>query len=334
MEIVSEPDLRTAEEAYAYVSQLQQLVRYLGVSSGDMEKGAMRCEVNLSLRPVGQTEFGTKVEIKNLNSFRTVRNAIAYEIERQSQLLNAGQAVRQVTIGWDETHNITVVQRTKEDAHDYRYFPEPDLPPLDLDPAWIDELAAQMPELPQHKIDRYINQWSLKEEDALVLADDPERATYFEAVVEAVNATGKNIAPQSVANWIMGEVFRLLNDNSNAINRPADLKFSPADLAQLIGLVESSTINRLAGKDVLAEMWLNGQKPADIVAAKGLKQISDTTVLDEFIEHVIAAHPDPVAQYKAGKDQVLKFLVGQVMRASRGKANPQQAESRLREKLS
>ncbi len=327
MEIVSEPDIRTADEAYAYVTQLRQIVRYLGVSSGDMEKGAMRCEVNLSLKPVDSKVWGTKVEVKNLNSFRAVRNAIAYEIERQTRVLASGGQVEQVTMGWDENRGRTVVQRSKEDAHDYRYFPEPDLPPLTLDPAWIAELADSLPELPAAKIKRYIAEWQLAANDAVALAENRARAEYFETAVAA--AAGK-VSPRAVANWMVGEVFRLLNESGIAVDA---IKFTPADFVRLIALVESDTINRLAGKEVLAEMWQSGAKPDAIVEKRGLKQISDTGALDAIITQVLAENSDAAAQFKAGKEKILGFLVGQVMRHSRGKANPKMAEKLLREKL-
>ncbi len=327
MEIVSEPDIRTAEEAYAYVTQLRQIVRYLGVSSGDMEKGAMRCEVNLSLKPVDSDVWGTKVEVKNLNSFRAVRNAIAYEIERQTRVLESGGQVEQVTMGWDENRGRTVVQRTKEDAHDYRYFPEPDLPPLELDPAWIAELESSLPELPAAKTERYISEWGLAAQDAAALAENRARAEYFESVVAAGT---KKVSPRAVANWMVGEVFRLLNESGIEVDA---IKFTPADFVRLIELVETDAINRLAAKDVLADMWQSGEKPDAIVEKRGLKQISDAGALDAIISQVIAENGDAVAQFKAGKEKILGFLVGQVMRHSRGKANPKMAEKLLREKL-
>jgi len=329
MEIVSEPDLRSAAEAFAYVSKLRQLVRYLGVSSADMEKGAMRCEVNLSLNPVGATEWGTKVEIKNLNSFRSVRNAIAYEVERQTALLEAGQGdqIVQETRGWDEGRRATVSQRGKEDASDYRYFPEPDLPPLDLEPAWIAELEAELPELPAAKLARYTTAWQLPLQDAEVLIESPNRAGYFEAVVAA---GGDKISPKSAANWVMGEVFRQLAETDVGI---ANIKVSPENLVKLITLVENNTINRLAGKDVFAAMWDSGDDPEAIVEARGLKQISSAEALQTIIEQVVAENPGPVGEFRAGKEKVIGFLIGQVMRHSKGKANPKVAEQLLRDVL-
>ncbi len=325
MEIVSEADIHSADEAYAYVSKLRQIVRYLGVSSGDMEKGAMRCEVNLSLKPVDSDVWGTKVEVKNLNSFKAVRGAIAYEIERQTEVLQAGGQVEQVTMGWDESAGKTVLQRSKEEAHDYRYFPEPDLPPLNLSADWVAGLQVDLPELPAVKMARYVDEWGLLPKDAELLTESRERAEYFEAVVTA----GKT-SPKSAANWIIGEAFRLLNESGIAI---ADVKVSPADFARLIELVESNVINRLAGKEVLAEMWRSGQKPEAIVEARGLKQISDSSAIEEIVLQIIGDHPGPVAEFKAGKEKVIKFLVGQVMRQTRGKANPKVAEGMFREKL-
>ena len=325
MEIVSEADIRSADEAYAYVSQLRQIVRYLGVSSGDMEKGAMRCEVNLSLKPVDVAEWGTKVEVKNLNSFKAVRGAIAYEIERQTRVLQAGEQVEQVTMGWDENAGQTILQRSKEEAHDYRYFPEPDLPPLNLSADWIAGLRAKLPELPAAKTARYVADWALSAQDAALLAENRARAEYFEAVVAA-----GNIAPKSAANWMLGEAFRLLNESGIAV---ADIKVTPANFARLIALVESKVINRLAAKEVLTQMWQSGGAPDAIIKARGLKQISDSSALEAAVDQIIAAHPGPVVEFRAGKEKVIKFLVGQVMRQTRGKANPQMTEQIFREKL-
>ncbi|HEY84462.1 MAG TPA: Asp-tRNA(Asn)/Glu-tRNA(Gln) amidotransferase subunit GatB [Chloroflexi bacterium] len=325
MEVVSEADIRSADEACAYVSKLRQIVRYLGVSSGDMEKGAMRCEVNLSLKPVDSEKWGTKVEVKNLNSFKAVRGAIACEIKRQTDVLESGGQVEQVTMGWDENKGKTALQRSKEEAHDYRYFPEPDLPPLNLKQSEIAELQAGLPELPAAKIARYIDEWALSLQNAELLAESRDRAEYFEAVVAA-----EKTSPTSAANWIIGEAFRLLNESGIAV---ADIKVSPADFARLIELVETNVINRLSGKEVLAEMWVRGQKPDAIVEARGLKQISDTGAIEEIVAQIIGDNPGPVAEFRAGKEKVIKFLVGQVMRQTRGKANPKVAEQIFRDKL-
>jgi aspartyl-tRNA(Asn)/glutamyl-tRNA(Gln) amidotransferase subunit B len=327
MEIVSEADIGSADEAYAYVTRLRQIVRYLAVSSGDMEKGAMRCEVNLSLRPVGSGQLGTKVEVKNLNSFRSVRNAIAYEIERQTRLLEAGQPVTQVTMGWDETAGVTREQRSKEEAHDYRYFPEPDLPPLNLEPAWIEEVKASLPELPDARRERLVADYDLSRYDASVLVEDRAVADYFE---RAVQVAGDSISPKLVANWMSGELFRLMNQTGTDIT---DVKVKPEDLVALIVMVKAGTINQPAAKETFGLMWKTGRSPQAIVEERGLKQISDAGELVGIVAQVIADNPDPVAQFKAGKETIIRFLIGQVMKATRGKANPQLAEQLLREQL-
>jgi aspartyl-tRNA(Asn)/glutamyl-tRNA(Gln) amidotransferase subunit B len=327
MEIVSEADLHSADEAYAYVTRLRQIVRYLGVSSGDMEKGALRCEVNLSLRPTGTERFGTKVEIKNLNSFRSVRNAIAYEIERQTRLLDAGQPVIQVTMGWDEAAGVTREQRSKEEAHDYRYFPEPDLPPLELERAWIREVEAGLPELPDARRDRFVADYGLSRYDAGVLAEDKSVADYFERALEVA---GDRVTPKLVANWVTGELFRLMNEAGVGI---AEVKVGAADLVMLIGMVQAGLINQPAAKKTFGVMWETGRPPREIVDELGLAQISDAGQLAGTVARVIADNADAVAQVKAGKETTLRFLVGQVMKATRGKANPQLAEQLLREQL-
>jgi aspartyl-tRNA(Asn)/glutamyl-tRNA(Gln) amidotransferase subunit B len=328
MEVVSEADMRSAEEAYVYVTRLRQIVRYLGASSGDMEKGAMRCEVNLSLRPIGSQEFGTKVEIKNLNSFRSVRNAIAFEIERQTKLLEAGEPVIQVTMGWVEEAGATREQRTKEEAHDYRYFPEPDLPPLKLDTGWIKEVEASLPELPHAKRKRFIKDFGLGRYDADVLVEDRAVADYFE---RAVQVAGDNLSPKLVANWVTGELFRRMNEVGVAIT---DVKVAPEDLVALIGMVKEGTINQPAAKKAFGLMWETGRPSQDIVKELGLEQISDSGELSGIVSQAITANPDAVAQFKAGKETTIRFLIGQVMKATRGKANPQLAERLLREQLS
>jgi len=327
MEIVSEADLHSADEAYAYVTYLRLLVRYLGVSSGDMEKGAMRCEVNLSLRPAGTEAFGTKVEIKNLNSFRSVRNAIAYEIERQARLLEAGQSIAQVTMGWDESAGVTRQQRSKEEAHDYRYFPEPDLPPLALSGEWIDRVRASLPELPDARRARFMADYDLSRYDAGVLVEDRAVADYFE---RALQARPPAVSPKLVANWVTGELFRLMKDTSSPIG---DVKIRPEDLVALIEMVAAHSITQTAAKQVFGRMWETGRPPQPIVDELGLRQISDAGQLADIVARVIAEQPDAVAQVRAGKEATLRFLIGQVMRATHGKANPQLAEQLLRERI-
>lgn len=329
VEIVTEADIHSADEAYAYVSKLRQLVRYLGVSSGDMEKGAMRCEVNLSLQDVETGKWGTKVEIKNLNSFRSVRNSIAYEIERQEKVLQAGGVITQVTMGWDENRSITVLQRTKEGDTGYRYFPEPDLPPLNLEAAWIEQIKSNLPELPDVKLARYTAAYGLTPKEAAILAEDRATAEYYESVVAAANDKAA-VTPKLISNWVSGELFRLLGEHGLEIDQ---VKIRPEHLVALIELVNANTINQPAAKQIFAVMFDTGRPPLEIVDELGLRQISDAGQLTAVACQVIAANPEPVAQFKAGKEATLKFLVGQVMRATRGKANPQLAEQVLREQL-
>jgi aspartyl-tRNA(Asn)/glutamyl-tRNA(Gln) amidotransferase subunit B len=329
VEIVTEADIHSAEEAYAYVARLRQLVRYLGVSSGDMEKGAMRCEVNLSLQRAGSNQWGTKVEIKNLNSFRSVRNSIAYEIERQTKVLDNGGVIEQVTRGWDENRGVTFLQRTKEGDTGYRYFPEPDLPPLDLDPIWIEQIKASLPELPDTKLARYVADYGLTSKEAAILIEDRAIAEYFESAV-ATAGDKPAVTPKLISNWVSGELFRLLGEHGVEISQ---VKIKPEHLVALIELVNANTINQPAAKQAFALMFDTGRPPLEIVDELGLRQISDASQLVAVARQVITDNPEPVEQFKAGKEATLKFLVGQVMKATRGKANPQLAEQVLREQL-
>jgi len=327
MEIVSEPDIRSPEEARQYLIKLRTILRYLGVSTADMEKGAMRCEANISLRPVGSEEYGTRVEVKNLNSFRSVKLALEYEIERQKRLLEAGGRVEQETMGWDESRGVTVLQRSKEYAHDYRYFPEPDLPPLVIEREWVEEIRARLPELPDAKRDRFVARYGLSRYDAGVLVADRAVADYFEACVQA---SAGRVEPKAIANWITGELFRLMKAREVEIG---EVKIAPDRLVALIGLVRDGTVSVTAAKGVFAEMFETGRAPGEIVRERGLAQISDVEALSRVVEEVIAANPKAVADYLAGKEPVLRFLVGQVMKATRGKANPKLANQLLLEKL-
>ncbi|MCB0194276.1 MAG: Asp-tRNA(Asn)/Glu-tRNA(Gln) amidotransferase subunit GatB [Anaerolineae bacterium] len=329
LEIVTEADISSADEAYAYVSKLRQLVRYLGVSTGDMEKGAMRCEVNLSLTDPETGEWGTKVEIKNLNSFRSVRNSIEYEIERQTKVLEAGGKIDQVTMGWDEGRQVTVLQRVKEGDTGYRYFPEPDLPPLDLDPAWIEAIKANLPELPDAKTTRYTQDFELTLKEAQVLVEDKAVAEFYDRVVAEAKGT-KAVTPKLISNWITGELFRLLSETGTDIS---EVKTQPKQIVDLIKLVTANTINQSAAKKVFGVMFETGRDPQAIVKELGLQQISDADQLIEIAQKVIADNPDPVEQFKNGKETVINFLVGQIMRATRGKANPKLAEQVLRDTL-
>jgi len=326
MEIVSEPDLHSAEEVRAYAEKLRAILRYLGVNSGDMEKGVIRFEPNISIRPVGAAEFGTRTELKNLNSFRALERGTAYELKRQAEVLKRGEPVKQETRGWDEDRQITVPQRSKEFAEDYRYFPEPDLPPLIVDRSWVDALRAQLPELPDAKRQRFISDYGLAPFDAQVLVAERAVADYFEAAIS--HSAGRN--PKTVANWLTGEVFRYLNETAESI---AQLKVTPASLAELIDLVEAGAINLNTGKRVLGEMLQSGESARAIVDRQGLAQISDAGAIEALVTKVLDANPAEVAKYLGGKETVLGFLVGQVMKESRGKANPGAVQQIVRRQL-
>jgi aspartyl-tRNA(Asn)/glutamyl-tRNA(Gln) amidotransferase subunit B len=322
LEIVTEPEFRTPEEVYAYLTKLRVLVRYLGVSSGDMEKGAIRCEPNISLRPVGSEGLGTKTEVKNLNSFRAVRQALAYEVERQTAVLEAGGQVEQATVGWDADHQRTVLQRVKEESSDYRYFPEPDLPPLEISREWVEQIRVGLPELPDAKKGRYVTDFSLSAYDASVLTADRAVAEYFEAVVDAGGE------PKQASNWITGELFRLMRERGLETGQLAAQL--PADrLVALMGLIADGTININTGKEVLAEILASGQRAQAIVERRGLAQVSDAGALAAVVAQVLEAHPAEVAQYLGGREGITGWLMGQVMRATRGKANPQMARELL-----
>ena len=328
LEIVTEADLRSADEAYRYLVKLRTILRYLGVNSGDMEKGAMRCEVNLSLRTLEQAvrgEYGVKVEVKNLNSFKAVRDSIAYEVARQTAVLENGGAVQQVTMGWDEDRRRTVLQRSKESSEDYRYFPEPDLPPLELSSEWIEAVRASLPELPDARIARFTSQYGLSALDAEVLTAERRVAEWFE---EAVQAYGGQ--PREVANWVTGELFALLNAQEGDITA---LELRPGDLAALLNLVDAGVINRNTGKRVLAEMISTGQPPQTIVDAQGLAQVSDEAGLAAVVDALLTANPDAVAKYRDGKTTLLGWFMGQVMKETRGKANPDVVRGLLAERL-
>jgi aspartyl-tRNA(Asn)/glutamyl-tRNA(Gln) amidotransferase subunit B len=328
LEIVSEPDLHTAEEVRAYAMALRSLLRYLGVNSGDMQKGIMRIEPNVSVRLVGSQELGTRTEIKNLNSFRVLENSVAFEIERQSERLRQGLSVIQETMGWDESQATTVPQRSKEEAHDYRYFPEPDIPPLEIAPDWIETLRARVPELPRAKKRRLIDEYGIRPYDAALLVGDRRVADYFEAAAGIARA--QDVAPQDVANWVSGELFRILNASATPIDA---CKTSPERLAALLVLVQEGTVSVTAAKTALGAMCETGEAPEDVVRRLGLTQISDTDALAALVDAALAAHPEQVQQYLDGKMNILGWLVGQVMRASKGKANPQDTRTLLQQAL-
>ncbi|MCP4868357.1 MAG: Asp-tRNA(Asn)/Glu-tRNA(Gln) amidotransferase subunit GatB [Proteobacteria bacterium] len=321
-EIVSEPDVRSAAEAMAYLKALRSVLRYTGTSDGNMEEGSFRCDANISLRPVGAEEFGTRVEIKNLNSFRFVGQAIDHEVRRQGAILESGGTVEQQTRRFDSKAGVTVFMRGKEDAHDYRYFPEPDLLPLELDEAWLAQLAGSLPELADSRARRFASDWGLSAVDAAILVADRELAEWFEAAVEAAGPE----AAKALSNWTLGEVLRQLKEDGLD---PAAIPLAPGRLGQLAALVAAGDISSSIAKKVFAEMWCNDGDPAEIIEAKGWKQISDTSAIDAEIAKVLAANPKQVEQYRGGKTQLKGFFVGQVMRATRGQANPKLAAERL-----
>jgi aspartyl-tRNA(Asn)/glutamyl-tRNA(Gln) amidotransferase subunit B len=327
LEIVSEPDLHSAEEARLYAMALRSLLRYLGVNSGDMQKGVMRVEPNISVRPAGSPTLGTRTEIKNLNSFRALERAAAYEIQRQSELLRQGQAVTQETRGWDDARGVTLPQRSKEEADDYRYFPEPDLPPLLIDPAWLEQIRAALPELPAAKLDRFQAQYGLSAYDAGVLTNEPAVAAYFEETVQAV----PELAPKVVANWIGGDLFGLLNQAAVGIEAA---RIPPAELAALLRMLAGGEINQNTAKMVLAEMFAGGESAEAIVIRRGLRQISDSEAIAELVRGVLDEHPNEVQAYLGGKETLAKWLFGQVMRAAGGQANPQVLQGELERQLS
>jgi aspartyl-tRNA(Asn)/glutamyl-tRNA(Gln) amidotransferase subunit B len=324
-EIVSEPDMRAPEEAYSYLTTLRQILLYTGVSDCNMEEGSLRCDANVSVRPRGSREFGTKVEVKNLNSFRFLQKALEYEIERHIGVIESGGRISQETRLWNQTANRTDSMRSKEKAHDYRYFPEPDLLPVHVSTAWREEIRRALPELPHAKQDRFVREYGITAYDAEVLTGSQALANYFEAVATAGGS------PKNAANWMQTELLRRLNDSGKEIDASP---VSPAALAELLKLVEEGKITGAVGKKVFATMFESGRSAAEIVAAEGLAQISDTSAIEQAARDVIAKNPDNVAKFKGGNEGVFKFFVGQVMKATRGQANPQSVNDILRRLLS
>jgi len=325
VEIVSEPDIRSSEEAHAYLTALRQIMLYTGVSDVNMEEGSLRCDANVSVRPRGSKEFGTKVEVKNLNSFRFLQKALEYEIERHIGVLESGGRLTQETRLWNQAEGHTVGMRSKERAHDYRYFPEPDLLPVHISSAWCEEVLHTLPELPKAKRSRFVSSYGITPYDAEVLTATKALADYFESVVKA-GAPGK-----AAANWMQTELLRRLNDSGKEIDASP---VTPQSLAELVSLVESGKITGNVGKKVFATMFESGRSAAEIVAAEGLgAQVSDADI-EKSAREVIANDPDNVAKYKSGNEGVFKFFVGQVMRATRGQANPQAVNDILRKLLS
>lgn len=325
MEIVSEPDMRTSEEAVAYLKKLRDILRYLDVCDGNMEEGSFRCDANVSIRPVGQKEFGTKAELKNMNSFKFVQKALEYEIERQREALEEGKKIIQETRLWDTTKSVTISMRSKEEAHDYRYFPEPDLVPLVVDKKWLEGIISQLPELPDVKRERFVKDYSLPEYDAELLTSTIAMADYFEGCVKLHNQ------PKIISNWIMGDLARLLNENNLDIK---DSPITPKKLTDMLKLMDKGIISGKIAKVVFEEMFKTGKDPEAIVQEKGLVQVTDESEIEKVIDEVIKANPGQLAEYRAGKDKLFGFFVGQVMKESKGKANPAKVNELLKKKLS
>ena len=321
LEIVTEPDMRSAEEARAYATKLHAILRYLEVNSGDMEKGVIRFEANVSVREAGSQDFNTRTEIKNLNSFRALVQGTEYEIKRQSEIYSSGGTVDQETLGFNESTGKTYSQRGKESAHDYRYFPEPDIPPLVLEQGWVDSIRARLPELPEAKTRRFIEQYELKPQEARLLTSEKALADYFEAVTATSNSS-----PKTVNSWIAGEFLRYLNDLNIDV---ATIPVPAADLARVIDMVNDKSISGNSGKVVLGELFKNGGKPDEIVRKQNLAQVSDESVIQEVVTKVLDDNPKEVEQYLAGKESILQWMMGQVARATKGKADPQIARELL-----
>ena len=325
LEIVSEPDLRTGAEAAEYAQELRRLVRYLGISDGNMQEGSLRCDVNISVRKKGTKKFGTKVEIKNMNSFSAIQKAIEYEIDRQIAALENGELILQETRLWEEATQRTISMRKKEGSSDYRYFPEPDLPPLEVSPEQLKAWAEELPELPAHKRRRYEEEFGLSPYDARVLTDDRTVAEYFETTVIA----GANA--KLVANWLSQDIAAYLNNNKLTIT---EIALQASDLAELVKLIETGTISGKIAKEILPELLTQGGSPKALVEKKGLIQISDTSAIEKLIEEIIAAHPSELEKFRSGKTNLKGFFVGQVMKKSGGKADPKLTSQILDQKLS
>jgi aspartyl-tRNA(Asn)/glutamyl-tRNA(Gln) amidotransferase subunit B len=325
MECVSEPDIRSAVEAVAYLESLKRTFVQLGVSDVKMEEGSLRCDANVSVRLAGSSELGTKTEIKNMNSFKSVQRAIDSEVARQIDVLESGGRIVQETRGWDEAEETTHVMRSKEEAHDYRYFPDPDLTPLEIAPADVDRLRATLPELPFTRFERYTQKFGLPISQATQLVDHPSLAEYFDRTVAASSD------PQASVNYVLGELSRLANETGITV---AGSKVQPKAIAELIELVAAKTVNSKIAKDVIARLWSDGGSAKEIIEREGLAQVSDPSAIEGFVDEVLSANGKIADDIRGGKDKGLQFLVGQVMKASRGKANPKLVEELLRKKIS
>jgi len=326
LEIVSEPDLHSLEEVKAYASELRLILRTLGVNSGDMEKGVIRFEANVSLRPAGSSGLGTRTEIKNLNSFRSMLRAVAFEMERQAELLRSGRPVLQETVGWNEATGETFSQRGKEEAHDYRYFPEPDLPPLHVEKALIESIRASLPELPSERRARWQRDLNLTHSQASVLIAEPAAADFFEAAVESA----PHVTPAHIANWIAGELFGVLRTSGASVEA---CRVTPQAMADLVAMIDSGELTAANGKAVLAEMLATGDPPQAVAARRGLEIIDDADTIARLVRQVLDAHPEQLAQYLAGKTSIGQWFFGQIMRLAGGRANPARVQQMLQKAL-
>ncbi|ADQ15250.1 Asp-tRNA(Asn)/Glu-tRNA(Gln) amidotransferase subunit GatB [Halanaerobium hydrogeniformans] len=324
IEIVSEPDIRTPAQAKAYLSELKLILEYLDISDCNMEEGSLRCDANVSLRPKGQKEFGTKAELKNMNSFSAVEKGLEYEMKRQEELLKEGHKVVQETRTWDEELNKTISMRGKEEAHDYRYFPDPDLLPLEINQSWKKEIKNKLPELPREKYKRFISEFSLPAYDAGVITGNRDMAEFFETVLKDYDDL------KNISNWMMGEFLRLLNENNEG---PYDSGVTPENLSKMLKMIDKDVISGKIAKKVFEIMYESGKDPETIVEEEGLKQISDEGKLESLVDQIIDDNPDAVEDIKNGKDRAIGFLVGQIMKETRGKANPGLVNKMLRDKL-
>lgn len=325
LEIVSEPDIRSAKEAKAYMEKLRSILEYIDVSDCKMQEGSLRCDANVSLRPVGQAEFGTRSEIKNLNSFRSVQRGIEYEEVRQAEILDDGGQVVQETRTWDEEASVTRSMRSKEEAHDYRYFPEPDLVPFVVEKEWVAEIEKQMPELPDARKERLMGKLGLSEYDAEGVIARIATANYFDEILKHTDDA------KAAANWILGDISAYLNNNNLEIQ---DFSVDAKNIAEMIGLINKGVLSSKLAKAVFEEMTKSNKAPADIVKEKGLEQISDSSAIEAIVDKILDANPKSIEDFKAGKDKALGFLVGQIMRESKGKANPEMVNKMLKEKMS
>jgi aspartyl-tRNA(Asn)/glutamyl-tRNA(Gln) amidotransferase subunit B len=327
VEIVTHPDLRSADEAQSYLAELKQVLEYVGVCDGNMEEGNLRCDANVSISPPGSSRLGTRTELKNINSFRFLGKAIEYEVARQIDVVEAGESVVQETRLWNAATEKTVPMRTKEEAHDYRYFPEPDLPLLVLETDWIRDIQTSQPELPRVRRNRFVEAYALSEYDAGILTSVSAVADYFEA--GAVLAK----TPKSIANWIMGDLLRLLKEEGRDLADIAKIRLKPEMLAEMVALVEEGTISGKTAKTVIAEMYSSGRSARSIVDEKGLKQVSDAGELERIVDEIVDANPGPAGQYRSGKSGTIGWFVGQVMKATGGRANPRSVNELLRKRL-